>query len=75
MGERERLSEDLRLMYVACTRAEEQLHLYMASYDSSDRSAFAYLLGAQDVAKQPENYWAAWQQFVQENNRLKPICC
>lgn len=65
MGERERLSEDLRLMYVACTRAEEQLHLYMASYDGSDRSAFAYLLDAQDVAKQPENYWAAWQNFAQ----------
>ena len=64
LATQENLSEDLRLMYVATTRAREQLHLYMASYDRSDRSAFAYLLQAQDVAKNAEQYLNAWREFV-----------
>ncbi|WP_430472225.1 exodeoxyribonuclease V subunit beta [Wielerella bovis] len=65
----EYLSEDLRLLYVALTRAEEQLNVYMASYQDSKHSAFAYLLNAQDTARQPENYRQVWQDFVNAQNR------
>lgn len=67
LAQKESLSEDLRLMYVATTRACEQLHIYMASYSQSENSAFAYLLQAQDVAKNPQQYFHAWQTFIDEH--------
>lgn len=58
--QRERLSEDLRLLYVALTRAEEQLTLYMGQYSASQNNPFAYLLNWD--GQQP--FQAAWQQFI-----------
>lgn len=63
----ETLSEDLRLLYVALTRAEERLCLYLGSYRDSGKNALAYLLNAQDDAKNPEAYRARWQEFVRQN--------
>ncbi|MDK4696374.1 exodeoxyribonuclease V subunit beta [Kingella negevensis] len=67
--ERERLSEDLRLLYVALTRAEEQLNIYMGSYRDSKHSPFAYLLGCQDTASKPDIYREKWQAFINQQNR------
>ncbi len=63
----ENLSEDLRLLYVALTRAQEQLNLYTAHYRDSNNSPFAYLLQAQD-AKNSEQHRAAWQHFIERQN-------
>ena len=46
---REQLSEDLRLLYVALTRAQEQLNVYAAHYQNSSDSALAYLVGGATV--------------------------
>ncbi|XXQ67234.1 exodeoxyribonuclease V subunit beta [Neisseriaceae bacterium B1] len=58
----EALSEDLRLWYVALTRAEEQLIVYMGQYDKSYHHAFAYLLDWRKDSK--ISFQAAWQQFI-----------
>ncbi|MDO4433861.1 MAG: exodeoxyribonuclease V subunit beta [Alysiella sp.] len=65
---RETLSEDLRLLYVALTRAEEQLNLYLASYNKSNSNAFAYLLDCQEHAKDNAAFQAAWQQFIAQQD-------
>ncbi|UOP01670.1 UvrD-helicase domain-containing protein [Kingella potus] len=50
--EDEDLGERLRLLYVALTRAEEQLVIYAACCGNTPRSTFAYLLeGAPDAAR------------------------
>lgn len=64
---REALSEDLRLLYVALTRAEEQLVVYMGEYEKSTNNPFAYLLGWQK-SKDGESFQAAWQQFIAQHN-------
>ena len=63
------LSEDLRLLYVALTRAEEQLNLYMAAGKNTHRSDFYYLLNAppQESGKKtiaPAAYRKIWQEFI-----------
>ena len=63
------LSEDLRLLYVALTRAEEQLNLYMAAGKNTHRSDFYYLLDAppQESGKKtiaPAAYRKIWQEFI-----------
>lgn len=66
----EQLSEDLRLLYVVMTRAEERLYLYLTHYDKSPKSAFAYLLQAdENTAKDASAYQAHWQQFLLEQDR------
>ena len=61
----ERLSEDLRLLYVALTRAEEQLNIYLASCPGSASTALAYLSGCpEDTAKDPAAYARHWQEFL-----------
>lgn len=61
--EEETLSEDLRLLYVALTRAEEQLHLYLAGYSKSSQNVLAYLLGY-DNTKNVTEHKQAWQAFL-----------
>lgn len=59
------LSEDLRLLYVAFTRAEEQLNLYAGSLKKAQGSnPMAYLLNAQDSGKDADAHRTAWQQFI-----------
>lgn len=72
----EHLSEDLRLLYVAMTRAEEQLNLYMAAQASTHEHAFYYLLEGEqkcvktgkNVTVSPNAYYALWQQFMAEQD-------
>ena len=67
--EAEALSEDLRLLYVALTRAEEELTLYLAACRDGGRSALAYLLGCDAAtAKDSAAYRARWQEFVGQND-------
>lgn len=64
----ESLSEDLRLLYVAFTRAEEQLTLYLGSLKNQKGSnALAYLIGAEQQAKDAAAYRQAWQQFIEHS--------
>ncbi len=44
LAERERLAEDLRLLYVALTRAESALYLVWGNIHKATKSALAYLL-------------------------------
>lgn len=61
--QKEHLSEDLRLWYVALTRAEQQLTLYLLD---NDKNIFAYLLGYQ---KNKDNTFAqVWQQFIAQQD-------
>ena len=67
--EAEALSEDLRLLYVALTRAEEDLTLYLAACRDGGRSALAYLLGCDAAtAKDSAAYRARWQEFARQND-------
>lgn len=63
----EHLSEDLRLLYVALTRAEEQLIVYMGEYEKSQHNPFAYLLNW-EKSKDGISFQAAWQTFIQQQN-------
>lgn len=57
------LGEDLRLLYVALTRAEDQLHLYAADAKSFQQTALNYLLP--DLGKDA-NIHQRWQQWLSE---------
>ncbi|KPN71284.1 exodeoxyribonuclease V subunit beta [Neisseria sp. 83E34] len=50
----EELGERLRLLYVAMTRAEEQLTIYAAYFNGSARNTFAYLLEGSEEATRAE---------------------
>ncbi|RRD91623.1 exodeoxyribonuclease V subunit beta [Conchiformibius steedae] len=64
--QREHLSEDLRLLYVALTRAEERLYLYAGAYRDGKNSAPAYLLDMPDKTATNDNACREhWQQFAQ----------
>lgn len=72
-NQRENLSEDLRLLYVALTRAEEQLVLYMAQYNKTEQTPYAYLLNWHKPNKKNKdaqnlNFQSAWQQFIDQQN-------
>ncbi|MDK4652324.1 exodeoxyribonuclease V subunit beta [Kingella kingae] len=73
-AQKEWLSEDLRLLYVALTRAEEQLVLYLAAHENTHHHPFYYLLDGDahktwSGAKVPAHaYRQIWQQFVQKQN-------
>ncbi len=80
----EQLSEDLRLLYVAMTRAEERLYLYVSHFQNKNsksdhkpktenndkfQNALAYLLDANDnISKQETAYLQHWQQFIAQQN-------
>lgn len=59
--ELENLSEELRLLYVALTRAEEQLHLYL----TERKNIFNYLLNNADEAK------LIWDTFLDQQDKQK----
>ena len=74
----EQRSEDLRLLYVALTRAEEQLNLYLASYQHTADSPLAYLIQHQQPEKgkagkdeyahiQAQAYRQSWQNFIAQH--------
>ena len=71
----EQLSEDLRLLYVALTRAEEQLNVYIAHYQYTANSPLAYLIHYTQPEKgdnnkdqyahiQTQAYRQSWQDFI-----------
>ena len=75
----EQRSEDLRLLYVALTRAEEQLNIYIASYPKTEHSPLAYLIQHQQPEKdkntnkdeyahiQAQAYRQSWQSFIAQH--------
>ena len=74
----EQRSEDLRLLYVALTRAEEQLNLYLASYQHTADSPLAYLIQHQQPEKgkagkdeyahiQAQAYRQSWQNLIAQH--------
>ena len=74
----EQRSEDLRLLYVALTRAEEQLNVYLASYNHTPHSPLAYLINHQQPEKgksnkteyahiQAQAYRQSWQNFIAQH--------
>ena len=74
----EQISEDLRLLYVALTRAEEQLNIYIASYPQTENSPLAYLIQHQQPEKgkaakdeyahiQAQAYRQSWQNFIHQH--------
>ncbi|PKY10957.1 exodeoxyribonuclease V subunit beta [Acidithiobacillus marinus] len=79
-AERARLQEDLRLLYVALTRAEYALFLGLAKPSSGkspifNQSAIAYLLGKQ---RHDADLWALLQQLqdnpdIRENIQIMPL--
>jgi exodeoxyribonuclease V beta subunit len=54
-AERERLAEDVRLLYVALTRAEHRIYLPWGHVHGAGGSAFAYLLHGQDRTELDES--------------------
>ncbi len=65
--DREKRSEDLRLLYVAFTRAKEQLNIYLASYQGAKQHALPYLIHAENFADVPNQYCQAWRDFIQSH--------
>lgn len=80
----EELAEQARLIYVALTRAEEQLTVYAAAIEDSGRNTFAYLLEGRETAKRcdvatayqqtdkdqiPAMLKANWERFFHDMNQ------
>lgn len=77
----ENLSEDLRLLYVAFTRAQERLYLYVSHFQKSKNvqekseyehqfdNALAYLLNAnKNITKDSAAYEKHWHDFIAAQN-------
>ena len=54
LADREALAEDLRLLYVALTRAKRRCYLVWGAFAGSETSALAYLLHGEDVDPQAD---------------------
>lgn len=65
----ETLSEELRLLYVAFTRACEQLNIYLASYRDSNSSALAYLFNETHHANKADIYAQTIANFVAQQDK------
>lgn len=65
----EELSERLRLLYVAMTRAEEQLTIYAAYFNNNQHNTFTYLLEGSDTATR-EQVEQTYAQEKQAENKL-----
>ncbi len=57
----DQLSEDLRLLYVALTRAEERLYLNLCHYGDSSKTALSYLI-SQPANSSPEQVLENWKK-------------
>jgi exodeoxyribonuclease V beta subunit len=77
-AEQERLAEDVRLCYVALTRAKRRCYVHWgalgSSTNGSHRSALAWLLSPQRAARQPDaqgqipaNWLEAWIERVKDD--------
>lgn len=66
----ENLSEELRLLYVALTRAQERVSLYLGAYRDGGKSAPAYLLGAEEAAAREPDYRDIWRQWAARQPQL-----
>lgn len=80
--QQENLSEDLRLLYVALTRARERLYVYVSHFQSSEQpkksaenegqfiNALAYLLNAdKNLTQDATAYENHWRNFIAQNNQ------
>jgi len=80
LAEKERLAEDIRLLYVALTRAERKLYLSWGRVDSrrrdlSGKSALAYLLhSAQTPGTLTESLPNAWTDETDLDADLRTLC-
>lgn len=66
LAERERLAEDLRLLYVALTRSKFLSYLAWGPYGDAQTSALGYLLVGNRQAGWAE-YSASWQRLIENN--------
>ena len=64
MAQHELLAENLRLLYVAVTRAKKRCYLAWGRIRNADTSALAYLLHLSDTAGQPDVLHAMKQRFA-----------
>lgn len=71
MAERESLAENIRLLYVAVTRAQKRVYLAHGSFSGADTSSLAYLLHAShDGSPTPDSLAglrSAWGSLTQED--------
>ncbi len=66
LSDKERLAEELRLLYVALTRAKHLCYLAWGMVKDADRSALAYLLHGHTMAElSDQQILQAWQQLAQ----------
>lgn len=73
----EELSESLRLLYVALTRAQEKLFIYVAHTRDTKNNPFAYLLMEESddsFVQDASLYWLKWQKFIKENEDCMQFC-
>lgn len=59
----EEQSENLRLLYVALTRAREALMIFIEDYNGKPRSSLDYLLNIQDK----QSHWQQWKTWEQKH--------
>ena len=65
--DREALSDSLRLLYVALTRAQFRTYFFLGDFKNQDRSSIGYLLGVEKQAGEKSATTAkSWQRFVKE---------
>ncbi len=71
MAEKESLAENVRLLYVALTRAQKRVYLVHGSFSGADTSALTYLLHASFEAGPPPDSLAGlrsvWASLSQED--------
>ncbi|MCF6217497.1 MAG: exodeoxyribonuclease V subunit beta [Gammaproteobacteria bacterium] len=66
LSDTERLAEELRLLYVALTRAKQRCYIAWGAIKDADKSALAYLLYKDEIDKPNDSQILnCWQQRVQ----------
>lgn len=66
---REELSDSLRLLYVALTRAQFRTYFFLGDFKNQDRSSIGYLLGmVKPTTERPVTLAKFWKRFI----KMKP---
>lgn len=77
LADRERLAEELRLLYVALTRAKHLCYLAWGAIKDADRSPLAYLLyGNQMASLSDQQLFTKWQDLADASDgtiQLSPL--
>ena len=67
LSDKERLAEELRLLYVALTRAKQRCYIAWGAIKEAEKSALAYLLYKGEIEKPDDaQILACWQQLAQQ---------